>query len=164
MAGYALVRHTTIALVDGCNRFDVHTLIRFAQEKRRSPDELLRRIFVSRGFTCYQMEAAVTRKLPEFFRRHRSHTGIILGLLDTMYDEQAPLREVQKILVRMREAFHEMKTQGASILVACQDVKVLPLERNALLGKLKSGMDGIFHARLDNTNTFQLYTEQHTMS
>ena len=61
MAGYALVRDTTIALVDGCNRFDIHTLIRFAQEKRRSPDELLRRIFVSRGFTCYQMEAAVTR-------------------------------------------------------------------------------------------------------
>src|SRR5258708_1791041 len=102
MAGYALVRNTTIALVDGCNRFDVHTLIRFAQEKRRSPDELLRRIFVSRGFTCYQMEAAVTRKLPEFFRRHRAHTGIVLGLLDTMYDEQAPLREVQKTLVRMR--------------------------------------------------------------
>src|SRR5262245_60921718 len=71
MAGYALVRHTTIALVDGCNRFDVHTLIRFAQEKRRSPDELLRRIFVSRGFTCYQMEAAVTRKLPEFRSEER---------------------------------------------------------------------------------------------
>src|SRR5436190_21377027 len=43
MAGSALAHDATIALVDGCNRFDIHTIIRFAQEKRRPPDAFLER-------------------------------------------------------------------------------------------------------------------------
>ena len=63
-----------------------------------TPENLLDNIFVSRAFTCYQMEAVITERLPAFVRRSRSPVVMIFGLLDTFYDEQAPLFEVRREL------------------------------------------------------------------
>jgi len=72
------------------NRFDVHYLAEFARRlacrpagsagarhdgRRITPEDLLDRIFVSRAFTCYQMEAAITERLPAFLRRSGSSVG-----------------------------------------------------------------------------------------
>jgi len=56
MAAQAMAHGSSIAVVDGCNRFDVHALTRFARERRIDPNKFLRHIYISRGFTCYQME------------------------------------------------------------------------------------------------------------
>jgi hypothetical protein len=101
MAAYAMTQGTSVAVVDGCNRFNVHLLARFARERRLDPDAFLHRIYVSRGFTWYQMEQAVVNRLPAFLRSIGSRTALVFGLLDTLYDDQAPLREVQQILRRL---------------------------------------------------------------
>lgn len=141
MAAQAMRKGMPIAVVDGANRFDVHLLSRFARERRMNADDFLRRIYISRGFTCYQMEQAIVSRLPAFLRRIGSTVGMVFGLLDTFYDEQAPLREVQQILTRVQTALTGMKNDGMSILVVCRDQRVAPEERNRLFTTLQRGMD-----------------------
>ena len=160
MAAHAMVAGSSVAVVDGCNQFNVHLISRFARERKLDPDKLLRQIFISRGFTCYQMEQAITNRLPAFLKTRNSSTAMIFGLLDTFFDEQASLREVQQILQRVLVALQAMKTNGVSVLVVCQAYNVLPEERNRLFGTLKTGMDRVYRLEVDEANKSKLFLEQ----
>jgi len=144
MAAHAIQQGKPIAVVDGANRFNVHLLTRFARERRIDPQRFLEQIYISRGFTCYQMEQAVTNRLPAFLDRIGSNVAMVFGLLDTFYDEQAPLREVRQILTRVLQSFRSMKERGVSLLVVCQEQKVWPEERNRLFENLKGGVDRVY--------------------
>jgi hypothetical protein len=163
MAAYAMAQGSPVAVVDGCNRFNVHLLSRFARERRINPDEFLRRIFISRGFTCYQMEQAVSARLPVFLESIGSNVAMIFGLLDTFYDEQASFREVQQILRRLLVTLQEIKASGVSVLLACTEWNVLPKERNQLFTTLKTGMDTIYRLADDGTNRPVLLLEKGTV-
>jgi hypothetical protein len=143
MAARAMTSGAAIAVVDGANRFNVHLLTRFARERRIDPDAFLRRIYISRGFTCYQMEQAVIHRLPAFLRTIDSRTALVFGLLDTFYDEQASLREVRQILSRILDAFRHMRSDGISLLLVSREQRVLPAERNQLFDTLRDGMDRV---------------------
>jgi hypothetical protein len=144
VASKILARHRPIAVVDGANRFDAYYLARILREQYGHAEPLLNTIYVSRGFTCYQMEAAITQRLPQFLYRMKSKTAMIFGLLDTFYDEQAKFYEVQKSLQRILRKLHEMKREGVSILIASLEMKVLPEERNQLFRTLKWSADQIY--------------------
>jgi len=73
----------------------------------------------------------------------------VFGLLDTFYDEQAPLREVRQILGRVQESFAAMKADGVSLLIVCREQRVLPEERNQLFTRLKAGMDRVYRLKSD---------------
>jgi hypothetical protein len=160
MAAFAMAKGMPIAVVDGCNRFNVHLLSRFARERRIDPDEFLHRIYISRGFTCYQMEQAVSSRLPPFLESIDSNIAMIFGLLDTFYDEQASFREVQQILRRLLGTFAEIRTKGVSVLLACTEWNVLPKERNQLFTTLKSGADTIYRLTADADNRPALFLEK----
>ena len=138
LACRALSNGTPVAVVDGCNRFDAHSIARFAREHGHRPEDFLDSIFISRGFTCYQMEAAVNDRLQPFLDRIGGNTAMIFGLLDTLYDEQAPLMEVRNILSRMTARLREMKSAGISILLASRYWNVEAPGRNALFPALAS--------------------------
>lgn len=149
-AGYALVQGIPVTLVDGSNRFDLYGLAEFARRTaagRCTPDELLRRIFVSRAFTCYQMEAVITERLPAFVRDKGSPVVLIFGLLDTFYDEQAPLRDVQLGVRRMVRALQGLKESGIAVLVASTDAGPVPPARRGLLPGVMKAMDRVFDMR-----------------
>jgi hypothetical protein len=149
-----------VALIDGCNRFDLHAVTRFAREHGADPQLLLQKLFISRGFTCYQMEAAVTTKLQTFFRKTGASRAFVFGLLDTFYDEQAPAREVRQILVRVLRAFEEMKRQNISLLLSCTEWNVLPEERNRLIEQLKHNADGVYRLAPNDKAQLQLFGEK----
>jgi hypothetical protein len=163
MAASAMAQGNSVAVVDGCNRFNVHLLSRFARERRLDPDEFLRRIFISRGFTCYQMEQAVSSRLPLFLESIGSNIAMIFGLLDTFYDEQASFREVQQILRRLLGTLQDIKASGVSVLLACTEWNVLPKERNQLFATLKTGMDTIYRLTADADSKPALFLEKGTM-
>jgi hypothetical protein len=159
MAAHAMANGNSVAVVDGCNRFDVHALSRFARAQKIDPNKFLSRIFISRGFTCYQMEQAIVHKLPLFLSTNLSNTALIFGLLDTFYDEQAQLREVQQILRRLLDSFREMKSSGMSLLVVCLERTVAPKERNQLFATLKNGMDRVYKLGVNKQDKLQLFLE-----
>jgi len=149
MAAYGIAGGSSVAVVDGCNRFNVHFLSQFARERELNIDDFLHRIFVSRGFTCYQMEQAIVHRLPSFLGTIHSRTAMIFGLLDTFYDQQASSREVRQILHRVVGALQEMKAEGISVLLVCRKLNVLPKERNELFTTLQAGVDTIYRLQLD---------------
>jgi hypothetical protein len=159
MAAHAMAKGAPVAVVDGCNQFNVHLLSHFARERRLDPDDFLRRIFISRGFTCYQMEQAVGSRLPLFLQSIGSNIAMIFGLLDTFYDEQASFREVQQILRRVLGTLQEIKAGGVSVLLACTEWNVLPKERNQLFTTLKAGMDTVYRLEADRNNVPALFLE-----
>lgn len=162
IASYVLKKGMEIAVADGGNQFDVHAITRSAQRWGRDPDEFLHRIFVSRSFTCYQMEQTVVHRLPLFLQQIHSRTAILLGLLDTFYDEQAPFREVRQILQRVLTSLYEMKSGGISILVTCADRTVWPEERNQLFAVLENSVDQVYRLDVDEEKQLQLVREEHT--
>jgi hypothetical protein len=149
----------TLAIIDGCNRFDIHLLTRFARERRLNADHLLARVYVSRGFTCYQMEAAVTAKLLPFLESVGSTKAIIFGLLDTLYDEQASFRETQNILDRMSGHFALLRERGITLFLACKEWNILPKERNAFLLQLKGAATSVFHLQVNEQQHPRLFRE-----
>lgn len=159
MAAHVMADGNSIAVVDGCNRFDVHALSRFARMRKIDPNKFLGRIFISRGFTCYQMEQAITHKLPAFLTAVHSKTALIFGLLDTFYDEQAQLREVQQILQRLLVSFQKMKSSGMSLLLVCLERTVAPKERNQLFTTLKNGVDRVYKLDASEQGKLQLFLE-----
>jgi hypothetical protein len=159
MAAHAMASGNPIAVVDGCNRFDVHALSRFARTRKIDPNKFLKRIFISRGFTCYQMEQAIARKLPAFLDAIHSNTALIFGLLDTFYDEQASLREVRQILQRLLGSFKNMKSRGISLLLVCLERTVAPQERNQLFTTLKCGVDRVYKLDVNEDGKLQLFLE-----
>lgn len=158
LAAQAMHRGIPVAVVDGCNRLDVHFLARYARKHLIDPDQFLTRMFISRGFTCFQMEAAVTSKLPGVLRKIDSNVAMVFGLLDTLYDEQAPLREVVHILERMRASLHHLKSDGVSVLLASTEWRVFPEERNRLFTTLQASVDARYHL-IEQEHTSRLFLE-----
>jgi hypothetical protein len=148
-ASHALLRGVPVALVDGTNRFDAYYIAEFARKvtsqqltkDRVPPEQLLRNIFIARAFTCYQMEATITDRLPAFLKRTGASIAIIFGLLDTFYDEQAPLFEVKASVGRILTALRRLKADNVAVLLASLDMKLESKERNQLLPKVLSAMD-----------------------
>jgi hypothetical protein len=148
-AAHVLFQGVPLTLVDGSNRFDLYAIADAARTfarlqhggRRVTPDDLLRRIFVSRAFTCYQMEALVTDRLPGFVRRTRSPIVLVFGLLDTFYDEQAPLFEARAGLRRIVTALQALKQSGVAVLLASLDIRPASADRRVLFPQLAAAMD-----------------------
>jgi hypothetical protein len=143
-AAHALLNGSTIALVDGTNRFEPYFIAEFARRVSAKPDDLLKRIFIPRSFTCYQMEATITDRLPEFLGKSNSRVVIIFGLLDTYYDEQAPIFEVVGSVKRVIAALQRLKQSNISVLLASRDVRLESKERSRLMPQLLSSMDQVY--------------------
>ena len=159
MASKAMLAGTPIAVIDGCNRFDVHFLVRLAQQQHRNPEQFLNRIFISRGFTCFQMESAVSEKLPLFLQKNQSKTALIFGLLDTFYDEQAQTQQVEQMLSRVLAVFHRLTKDGISLLLTSMDWNVIPPERNRLFKRVKGFADRVFYLTLNEERKPKLFLE-----
>jgi len=160
IAAHILNIGSPMVLVDGANRFDIHSIVRFAREHGADPDAFLNRLFIARGFTCYQVEATITERLPAFLERCGAQSAMIFGLLDTFYDEQASLRDVRAILARVTTTLHAMRDAGMSLLLSGTDWRVLPPERNELLSRLKASMDRVYRLDLDENQRPQLFRER----
>lgn len=151
-AAHVLLGGMPVTLVDGTNRFDVYYLAEFARKhagvhpdgRTITPESLLDNIFVSRAFTCYQMEAALTERLPLFVRRRGSPVVIIFGLLDTFYDDQAPLFQVKAGVERIVGALRRLREDNVAVLLASLDMKLGSKERNGLFPYVMRAMDRVY--------------------
>jgi hypothetical protein len=150
-AAQALQYGFPLTLIDGSNRFDAYYLAEFARSAtsrgdgpRVRPEEMLERIYVSRAFTCYQMEALITDRLPEFLERSRSMVVIVFGLLDTFYDDQAPLFEVRQSLKRIIASLQRLREKGIAVLLASMDLQPAAGNRAELFPALAGAADSVF--------------------
>ncbi len=146
VAGEQLLQGREVVVVDGANRFSPHHIATIARRHRVDPELFLERIVISRAFTCYQMESAVTERAPDFMEKRRSSLLIVLGPLDLFYDEQASMRDVHRGLQHMLDTLDALRRKGTAVLLASQRVQA-PRGRGHLFSSLKTNADIVY--RLD---------------
>jgi len=112
-----LLHFRSIIFIDGANRVDPYLLARLARMKGIDPYSFLNRVYVTRAYTCYQLDISITDGLLEFVRSVEANVVIIYGLLDLFDDEQVPLPDVADILGRVKQTLVHLKANGISTLL-----------------------------------------------
>lgn len=82
----------SVTVLDGGNRFQPYRVAQFLRQKTPDVNQVSKRIFIRRAFTCYQM-LALLENTPSLRQPY-----IILDLLATFYDDHVPTHEARRLL------------------------------------------------------------------
>jgi len=153
-----------VAVIDGSMRFNSYLISRLASFLGLDPKTTLKRTHITRSFTAFQTEATITSKLPRFLARVPCPLVIVIGLLDTYYDEQARPFECRESLKRIMRTFGELARRGTHVLIADVDVgTAAPPGKSDLFAIVSGGVDGSLFLRYDGAR-FHLNTNEQQRS
>lgn len=133
LTAVSLAGGEAVLLLDGGNRFDAYPIARAARRWRMPPEDLLRRLFVSRAFTCHQMSALVRESLRPEIERRGARKAIILSLLHTFLDEDVPEREACTLLQGAVESLRRIAREGYDVLLTEPSLRQPVLRMKVLL-------------------------------
>ena len=139
LLGCACEQH--LAVIDGATRFNSYAVSRIAAGLGLRPKQLLRRTHVTRSFTAFQTETAITVRLPEFLVRRPCGVILVLGLLHTYYDEQISPHESEHSLRRILQTLRRMNERNRPVIIADIEVDNPPDDRAHLYGLVRSAAD-----------------------
>ncbi|MEW5800214.1 MAG: hypothetical protein AB1728_14545 [Bacteroidota bacterium] len=107
----------TVVCIDGANRVDPYALSKIARIHLVDPYTYLDRVYVSRAYTCYQLDVSITDGLFDFLRSVGARILLIYGLINLFDDDQVPDMDIVDILRRVRQALVHLKANGISVLL-----------------------------------------------
>lgn len=138
-------------LVDGANAFDAYGLARLITRQGQDPHVILKRIHVSRAFTCYQLAERIATLTPDArlssWRKGEGGEGspspalYLLGLLDTFYDESVPLTEARRLLDQVLAQLRQWRARGALVIIVTKLPPVKTEERVVMVQQIKGYAD-----------------------
>ncbi|HVN77512.1 MAG TPA: hypothetical protein VMW38_00810 [Terriglobia bacterium] len=114
-----LLQPEPMMVLDGANTFDPYLVSELARKVGQTPEEFLRRIRVSRSFTCHQMLSLI-RQVEKAARQWNSCLILLLGPLTTFYDESVPNHEAWAIFRAFVSELNRLSQAGFRLLLACQ--------------------------------------------
>lgn len=130
-----------LAVIDGAIRFNSYTVSRIAAGLGVPPKQLLRRTHVTRSFTAFQTETAITTRLPAFLDRQPCGVILVLGLLNTYYDEQISPHESEHSLRRVLQTLRMEVTHDRHVMIADVEVDNPPQGKTHLFNLVRAAAD-----------------------
>ncbi len=127
-------------LFDGGNSFDGYFVARLARQWSAGPEAILRRIHLSRAFTCFQLAQLIEAAEPD------PEPLFVLDLLATFYDESIPLRDTDRLLATTLTHLKRLASAGP-VIVGARPPETLVKERWTLLDRLETAADAIWMLR-----------------
>jgi len=112
-----LLRAEAVVAVDGANRFDPYEISGAARARGGDGREALSRIRVSRAFTCHQMEALLSRRLPGALSRFDARLALVLGLPETFADADVPYAEACRVFRNCLSALRRLARRGTRVVL-----------------------------------------------
>ena len=112
-----LLRGETVVAVDGGNRFDPYEIGKAAKALGGDGKEALSRIRVSRAFTCHQMEALLSRRLPGALSRFDARLALIMGLPESFSDADVPYAEACRVFGNCLSALRRIALSGTRVVL-----------------------------------------------
>ncbi len=106
-----------VVAVDGGNRFDPYEIARAARASGGDGREALSRVRISRAFTCHQMEALLSRRLPEALARFDARLALVLGLPETFADADVPYAEACRVFRNCLSALRRLALAGTRVVL-----------------------------------------------
>ena len=135
-----LLQAEPMMVLDGANTFDPYLVAELARKGGREPEEFLRRIQISRSFTCHQMLSLI-RQVEKAARQWNSLLILLLGPLTAFYDESVPNYEAWTIFRAFVNELNRLSQAGFRLLLACQQPAAAT--GRAFVKKLKSCALGV---------------------
>ncbi len=133
-----LALHTQLRVLDGGNRFNAREAARILRNLN-APDlyEALGRIRLARAFTCYQMLALLEQTPPA------PYPTLVFDLLDTFYDESAPLGERRRLVESCIACLRNL-TRQAPVVVSLRPPQPPHSDPTGFLETLQQAADSLW--------------------
>ena len=112
-----LLRGENVVAVDGGNRFDPYEIGKASKAFGGDGKEALSRIRISRAFTCHQMEALLSRRLPGALSRFDAKLTLIMGLPETFSDADVPYAEACRVFRNCLSALRRVALSGTRVVL-----------------------------------------------
>jgi hypothetical protein len=88
--------NSPVIWLDGGNTFDLYRITEISKNLRLNPEQVMKQIYLSRAFTCYQMSSLVLEKLWDAVERFRSKFVVISDLPFLYVQSDIPRKEAAK--------------------------------------------------------------------
>jgi RecA/RadA recombinase len=92
---------TDVIFVDGGNTFRLYQVSRIAQLHQLDPKQVLKRIYISRAFTAYQMTSIIFERLKETVDRCNAKLVVISDLARLYLDKDIPTEEAKRVFSQL---------------------------------------------------------------
>lgn len=125
-----------VRVLDGGNRFNVYPVARALRRLTSDLDAALKRITLSRAFTCYQMLAL----LQESPSSNAPVPTLLLDFLATFYDENVTLPESQRLVAACVPHLKRLSA-CAPLIISVKPPAPIAAERQVLIGQLQQVAD-----------------------
>ena len=109
---------SSVVFIDGGNLFDPYFISDVARQLGLNPEEVLRKVWVSRAFTCHQLTALITEELPKVLDRENSGLVVISDIAHLYCDSDIGSWEAKKTFNRIILFLWELARQRRIVLVA----------------------------------------------
>jgi len=109
---------TNVLFVDGGNSFRLYDVSTIAQICELDPRDVLRRIFVSRAFTAYQLTSLIFEQLQSAIEKYDSKLVILSNLAQLFLDKDVPKKEAQQVFLQLTAYLANFAKKNRVILVA----------------------------------------------
>jgi len=117
LSALAAARGFQVLVADGANSFDPYLVSRFARREGLPPEELLKKIWVARAFTCHQLATLIRERLDPMIPPGAPPLVVLLGPCSLFFDEEVSGQEAT-LLFRMALAkVKEMSEKGIFFLM-----------------------------------------------
>lgn len=131
-----------VLVADGANSFDPYIVSKFARKEGFPPDELLKKIFVARAFTCHQLATLIRERLEPMISPGVPTVVVFLGPCSMFFDEDVSRDEAALLFRKTMAKVQEMSREGVFFLMS-QSFSGLNKNRNFLLHELVRSSDAV---------------------
>jgi len=143
LSAFAAAQGFEVLVADGANAFDPYIVSRFARKEGLPPDEILKKIWVARAFTCHQLVTLVRERLETRASEEKASLVVLLGPGTLFLDEDVPGEEAALLFRKMLASVRKMSQRGIFFLMS-QSFSKANRNRSFLLRELA----GVAHAVL----------------
>ena len=109
---------TDVVFIDGGNTFRLYEVSRIAQLHQLDPRQVLKRIYISRAFTAYQLTSLILEKLEETVNKYNSKLVVISDLAGLYLDKDVPATETKEVFSQLTNHLSKFAEENQLILVA----------------------------------------------
>jgi hypothetical protein len=126
LAGRVILTGRTVLYVDGANAFDPYILSALAKDAGQPPKAVMQRLYLTRAFTCHQLETLIVERLPSAIAHFRPGLVVISGWSHLFHDENVPTREAFRLLQNTTRRIRSLAEAGQPILATHPEEPVTP--------------------------------------
>jgi len=109
---------TDVVFIDGGNAFRLYQISQIAQLHQLDPKQVLKRIYISRAFTAYQMTSIILENLKETVTRFSAKLVIISDIAGLYLDNDIPAEEARSVFSKLAAYLPMFAKENKLIIIA----------------------------------------------